>query len=59
MVCSVSKWRVRWCAWRKFVDVFASQGSAIAQEVIARFALLYAVVDKARGMAPANNVALH
>ena len=43
---------------RKFVDIFASQGSAIAQEAIARIALLYAVEDKARGLAPADRVAL-
>ena len=40
------------------MDVFASQGSAIAQEAIARIALLYAVEDKARGLAPTDRVAL-
>ncbi len=43
---------------RKFLDIFASQGSAIAQEAITRIALLYAVEDKARGLALADRVAL-
>lgn len=43
---------------RKFVDVFASQGNAIAQEAIARIAELYAVEAKARGQSPADRVAL-
>ena len=48
---------------RKYVDIFVSQGNAIAQEAIAqeaiaRIALLYAVEDKARALAPADRVAL-
>lgn len=34
---------------RKFVDVFKSQGSAIAEEAIKRIASLYAVEQQARG----------
>ena len=37
---------------RKFVDVFTSQGNAIAQEAIARIGELYAVEIKARGQTP-------
>ena len=40
------------------MDIFASQGSAIAQEAIARIVLLYALEDKARGLAPADRVVL-
>ena len=43
---------------RKFVDVFTSQGNAIAQEAIGRIGKLYAVEDKARGLAPDDRVAL-
>ena len=43
---------------RKFVDVFASQGSSIAEEAIKRIALLYAVEKEARGMSPEERVAL-
>ena len=43
---------------RKFVDVFASQGNAIAEEAIRRIAELYAVEKDARGKAPDNRVAL-
>ena len=34
---------------RKFVDVFAAQGSAIAEEAIKRIAQLYGVEKQARG----------
>ena len=37
---------------RKFVDVFASQGNAIAEEAIRRIAELYAVEKEARGKSP-------
>ena len=43
---------------RKFVDVFASQGSAIAEEAIRRIAELYAVEKEARGKPPDERVAL-
>ena len=43
---------------RKFVDVFASQGSAIAEEAIRRIAELYAVEKDARGQSPDARVAL-
>ena len=43
---------------RKFVDVHASQGSAIAEEAIHRIAELYAVEKQARGKAPDQRVAL-
>jgi len=43
---------------RKCVDVFASQGNAIAGEAIRRIALLYAVEKEARGKPPAERVAL-
>ena len=43
---------------RKFVDVFASQGSSIAEEAIRRIALLYAVEKEARGKTPDERVAL-
>ncbi|MCR9089214.1 MAG: IS66 family transposase [Rhodobacteraceae bacterium] len=43
---------------RKFVDVFASQGSAIAEEAIRRIADLYAVEKEARGKPPDERVAL-
>ena len=43
---------------RKFVDVFASQGNAIAEEAIRRFAALYAVEKEARGKSPEARVAL-
>ncbi len=43
---------------RKFVDVFASQGNAIAEEAIRRIAELYAVEKKARGKSPDARVAL-
>ena len=65
---------MRWPAWhstivlepmankvslrRKFVDVFASQGSAIAEEAIRRIAELYAVEKEARGKPPSERVAL-
>ena len=37
---------------RKFVDVFASQGSSIAKEAIERIAELFAVEKEARGKLP-------
>ena len=43
---------------RKFVDVFASQGNAIAEEAIRRIAELYAVEKDARGKSPDVRVAL-
>ena len=43
---------------RKFVDVFASQGNAIAKEAIRRIAELYAVEEEARGKSPEVRVAL-
>ena len=43
---------------RKFVDVFASQGNAIAEETIRRIAELYAVEKEARGQSPDARVAL-
>ena len=43
---------------RKFVDVFASQGNAIAEEAIRRIAELYAVEKEARGKLPEARVAL-
>ncbi len=43
---------------RKFVDVFASQGNAIAEEAIRRIAELYAVEKDARGTSPDDRVAL-
>jgi len=43
---------------RKFVDVFASQGNAIAEEAIRRIAELYAVEKDARGQSPDARVAL-
>jgi len=43
---------------RKFVDVFAAQGSAIAEEAIRRIAQLYGVEQQARGKAPEERVAL-
>ena len=43
---------------RKFVDVFTSQGSAIAEEGIRRIAELYAVEKEARGKSPDARVAL-
>ena len=41
---------------RKFVDVYRSQGSAIAEEAIARIAELYAVEKAVRGAAPEERV---
>jgi len=43
---------------RKFVDVFASQGNAIAEEAIRRIAELYAVEKEVRGRSPEARVAL-
>ena len=43
---------------RKFVDVFASHGNAIAEEAIRRIAELYAVEKDARGTFPDARVAL-
>lgn len=43
---------------RKFVDVFASQGSAIAEEAIRRIAELYAVEKEARDKPPNERVSL-
>ena len=43
---------------RKFVDVFSSQGSAIAQQAILRIAALYAIENEIRGMAPEDRAAI-
>ena len=43
---------------RKFVDVFAAQGSAIAEEAIKRIAQLYGVEKRVRGQPPDVRVAL-
>jgi transposase len=43
---------------RKFVDIFASQGNAIAEEAIRRIAELYAAEKEARGKSPDARVAL-
>ena len=43
---------------RKFVDVFASQGNAIAEEAIRRIAELYAVEKNVRGKSHDARVAL-
>lgn len=43
---------------RKFVDVFHSEGSVIAEEAIRRIAALYAVEKDARGLAPEERVLL-
>lgn len=43
---------------RKFVDVFKSQGSGIAEEAIKRIASLYAVEQQARGLSPDERVRL-
>jgi len=43
---------------RKFVDLFQSEGSKIAEEAIQRIAQLYAVEKQARGLAPEERVCL-
>ena len=43
---------------RKFVNVFAAQGSAIAEEAIKRIAQLYGVEKQARGQSPEARAAL-
>jgi transposase len=43
---------------RKFVDVHAAQGSAIAEEAIRRIAKLYGVEKEARGRQPEERVAV-
>ncbi len=43
---------------RKFVDVFQSQGLAVAEEAIRRIAELYAVEKDARGLTPQERVQL-
>ena len=43
---------------RKFVDIYKSQGSPIAEEVIKRIAGLYAVEKQARGQSPEDRAAL-
>ncbi|EFO33345.1 transposase IS66 [Roseibium sp. TrichSKD4] len=43
---------------RKFVDVFSSQGSAIAEEVIRRIAELYAIEKEIRGMPPEDRATI-
>jgi len=41
---------------RKFVDVFQSEGSVIAEEAIRRIAMLYALEKEARGRPPQDRV---
>ncbi|MCP5085833.1 MAG: IS66 family transposase, partial [Rhodobacteraceae bacterium] len=43
---------------RKIVDVFAAQGSALAEEAIKRIAQLYGVEKQARGLSPEVRAAL-
>lgn len=43
---------------RKFVDVFAAEGSAIAGEAIKRIAQLYGIEKQARGLSPEARAAL-
>lgn len=43
---------------RKFVDVFKSQGSSIAEEAIKRIAALYGVEKEARGKSPEERAAI-
>ena len=43
---------------RKFVDVFKSQGSHVAEQAIHRIAQLYAVEKEARGSSPGRRVEL-
>src|SRR3546814_7939495 len=43
---------------RKFFDVHASQGSAIAAEALQRIAALYAVEQEARGQPPDRRAAI-
>ena len=43
---------------RKFFDVHAAQGSAIAAEALERIATLYAIEKEARGQPPENRVAI-
>jgi len=43
---------------RKFVDIFKSQGLEVAEDAIKRIALLYGVEKTARGISPADRVAL-
>ena len=43
---------------RKFVDVFSSQGSAIAEQAILRIAELYAIEKEIRGMTPEDRAAV-
>jgi transposase len=45
-------------ARRKFVDVFKSQGSAIAEEAIKRIAALYGIEKEARGQSPEDRAAI-
>ena len=43
---------------RKFVDIFSSQGSAIAEQAIRRIAELYAIDKEISGMAPEERAAI-
>jgi len=43
---------------RKFVDVFKSQGLAIAEEAIKRIAALYHIEKEARGLSPEDRAAI-
>ncbi len=43
---------------RKFFDVHAAQGSAIAAEALERIAALYAIEKEVRGQSPENRVAI-
>ena len=43
---------------RKFFDVYAAHGSAIAAEALERIAALYAIEKEARGQPPERRVAI-
>jgi transposase len=45
-------------ARRKFVDVFKSQGLAVAEEAIKRIAALYGIEKEVRGMSPEDRAAI-
>ena len=45
-------------ARRKFVDVFKSQGLAVAEETIKRIAALYGIEKEVRGMSPEDRVTI-
>ena len=43
---------------RKFFDVYAAQGSAIAAETLERIAFLYAIENESRGLPPESRAAI-